>query len=132
MNPTPLGQAGICVTPLTLPVGELVVIVMFAITDFVGSVTEVAVMVTLLPVGTADGAVYVLALPLFVVAGLNCPQDELPHVTVQLTCGLEELSLLTLSVIDWLEPTCREPGGVDANDTLIGGGCCVFVFPERD
>jgi len=40
------------------------VIVMVAETDFVLLAVEVAVTVTVLPVGTAAGAVYVVALPL--------------------------------------------------------------------
>jgi ethanolamine utilization microcompartment shell protein EutL len=42
------------------------VIVMLAGTDFVLSAVEVAVTVTVLPVGTAAGALYVVALPLAV------------------------------------------------------------------
>jgi len=42
------------------------VIVMVAETDFVLLAVEVAVTVTVLPVGTAAGAVYVVALPLAV------------------------------------------------------------------
>jgi len=33
-------------------------------TNFVGSVTEVAVMITVLPLGMAAGAVYVIGMPL--------------------------------------------------------------------
>ena len=41
-------------------------IVMFAEANFVGSAAEVAIIFTVLPVGTAGGAVYVVALPLAV------------------------------------------------------------------
>jgi hypothetical protein len=40
-------------------------------------------MVTVLPAGTVAGAVYVVAEPLAVCAGLKEPQSELPQATVQ-------------------------------------------------
>jgi hypothetical protein len=62
---------------------------------FVGSVVEVAVMVTVPPVGGVLGAVYPVAAPLAVCAGEKVPQaPALPHVTVQSTPALAE-SLLT-------------------------------------
>jgi len=64
------------------------VTVIVALADFVVSVTEVAVTVTIAGVGTAAGAVYVVGAPLAVLAGLNVPHVEhgVPLCeTVQLT-----------------------------------------------
>ena len=55
-----------------------------AVAVLVGSVIEVAVIVTLLPFGTEAGAVYVVAAPLGLFVGLNDPQlPGLPQVAVQ-------------------------------------------------
>ena len=56
MKPTPLGQADNGATLLTVPT-VAATIVMVAEADFVESVTDVAVTFTVLPLGTADGAV---------------------------------------------------------------------------
>jgi hypothetical protein len=59
--------------------------------DFVGCVTEVAVMVTVLLVGTATGAEKSVATPLPELEALRVPQaPALPQVTVQLTPAFEE------------------------------------------
>jgi hypothetical protein len=50
------------------------VTVMVALAETVGSVTEVAVTVTVPPLGTAAGAVYVVAVPLAVWVGATLPQ----------------------------------------------------------
>jgi hypothetical protein len=61
------------------------------------SVVEVATIVTVLPVGTAAGAVKVVALPLAVCAGAKEPQfPGLPQVTVQSTPAFAE-SLVTVA-----------------------------------
>jgi hypothetical protein len=52
------------------------------LTDFVVSVSDVPVMVTLPPAGTAEGAVYVVIAP---ITGLNEPQFVEPQVTDQYT-----------------------------------------------
>ena len=67
-------------------------------TDFVLSVTDVAVMVTVFPLGTAAGAVYVVAVPLAVCVAAIEPQEDPPQVTVQVTPALAE-SLATTAVI---------------------------------
>jgi hypothetical protein len=54
-------------------------------TALVVSVTDVAVIFTVLPVGIAAGAVYVVAALLAVVAGLKVPHAEVPHVTLHVT-----------------------------------------------
>lgn len=59
--------------------------VMAALADFVGSVTDVAVIVTTPPVGTAEGAVKVVAPPLAVEEGLKDPQELEAQVTFQVT-----------------------------------------------
>ena len=62
-----------------VPLARLVraaVTTMLTDADFVLSVTEVAVMVTLPPEGMAAGAVYVVADPLAVTAGWNDPQAD--------------------------------------------------------
>ena len=62
-----------------------------------GSVVDVAIIVTELPVGTDVGAVKVVVAPLAVCVGENEPQaPELPQVTVQSTPPLAA-SLLTVA-----------------------------------
>jgi hypothetical protein len=96
------------------------VMVIVADADFVLSVTEVAVTVTEPPLGTADGAVYVVAVPVVVLAGLKLPQaPALPQVTDHATCGLAELSLLTTAVSACWALVCSEAGGAALNATLI-------------
>ena len=64
-------------------------------TDFVLSVTDVAVIVTVLLLGTANGAVYAVGMPLAVLPALKVPQaPALPQVTDQVTPAFAE-SLLT-------------------------------------
>jgi hypothetical protein len=88
----------------------------------VESVTDVALTVTVLPLGTADGAVYVVAAPLAVPVGLKLPHaPELPQVTDQVTPALAE-SLLTVAVRDCVALVCREVGGVPLKATLMAGG----------
>src|SRR5207253_3663407 len=77
--------------------------------------------VTVLPVGTEAGAVYVVAMPLAVVVALNAPQSEPPQVTVHLTPPFAE-SWLTVAVNEAEALVCREAGGVPLNATLIGCG----------
>jgi len=63
------------------------VIATVALTDLVVSVSEVAVIVTVPPVGTEAGAVYVVltgAEPTLVIVGLNDPQAVDPQVAVQI------------------------------------------------
>lgn len=79
-------------TSLTTPATS----VMVALADFVLSVAEVAVIVTLAGFGTAAGAAYIVDVPLAVVVGMMVPQTAAGHavpfcVSVQLTltCALE-------------------------------------------
>jgi hypothetical protein len=84
--------------------------VMVAEADFVGSVTEVAVTVTVLGVGIAVGAVYVVGAPLAVPVGLKEPHGEVPQVTVQLTPPFL-LSLVTTAVRLAVAPVTSDVGG---------------------
>lgn len=66
--------------------GGVVVIVIVAETDLVGSCTEVAVTVTVPPVGTVAGAVYVVEAALLEVVELNEPHTfVVPQVADQVT-----------------------------------------------
>jgi type IV secretory pathway protease TraF len=67
--------------------------------DFVVSVTEVAVMVTVLPAGTAEGAVYEAMYSGAFEASIepNVPQAEEPHVAVKVAPALRG-SLRTLYI----------------------------------
>jgi hypothetical protein len=85
--------------------------VMVAEADFVVSVTDVAVTVTVLGFGIVVGAVYVVAAPLAVVVGLKEPHDEPPpQATVQVTPPFL-LSLLTTAVRLVVAPTASDVGG---------------------
>jgi hypothetical protein len=81
-----------------------------AVADLVGSVTEVAVIVTVAGLGAVVGAVYFVAVPLGVEAVEKLPHDELPQVTFQVTPALA-LSLLTSAVRLVDVPASREAGG---------------------
>ena len=95
------------------------VMVMFAETNFVLSAVEVAVTVTILPLGTAAGAVYVVGTPLAVWVGLNDPQAPvLPHVTDQSTPAFFE-SFETTAVIGLVAFTSIDVGGGGLKETLI-------------
>jgi hypothetical protein len=95
--------------------GSVVVIVMTAATDLVGSCTEVAVIVTVPPAGTVEGAVYVVDVPLPVVAVLNEPHAfEVPQVTDQVTLALDEL-LVTAAESCVELPVDSDVGGAVAN-----------------
>jgi hypothetical protein len=90
------------------------VIVMVADADFVVSVTEVAVTVTVFPEGTLPGAVYVVIelLPV-VIAGLTLPQaDDDPQLTVQVTPAAL-LSFATTAVRLAVAFTATEAGGFE-------------------
>jgi hypothetical protein len=105
---------------------------MVADADFVVSVTEVAVTVTVLPVGTADGAVYVVAVPLAVLVGLNPPQAPmLPQVTDQVTPAFAE-SLLTTAVSDVVALVWSEEGGSGLKATEIGTAAVMVMVADAD
>src|SRR6202041_2967381 len=96
--------------PPLLPSGLMVIV---ALALCVGSVVEVAVTVTLPPVGTVAGAVKVVAPPLAVCAGLMEPQSELVQETDQSTPAAA-VSLIVCAV-SWTDiPTSRAAGGAGA------------------
>jgi len=75
---------------------------------------------TLPPVGTAAGAVYVVGALLAVEVGLNVPQ-VFAGVQLQLTPLFAE-SLETTAVMGVVPPIARAVGGVGLNATEIGPG----------
>jgi hypothetical protein len=85
-------------------------IVMVAETDFVESVTEVAVTATVAGLGAEAGAVNLVAVPLAVEAAEKLPHCELPQVTDHLTPAFA-LSLLTTAVRFMVEPVSVDDGG---------------------
>jgi hypothetical protein len=95
------------------------VMVIVAETDFVWSAVDVAVTVTVLLLGTALGAVYVMGLPLLVWAGLKDPQSP-TQVRDQSTPTFEaSFETTAVSVAD--VPTCTDEGGVPVNAIVMGG-----------
>jgi hypothetical protein len=108
-----------------------VVMVMLAVAVFVRSVTEVAVIVTVLPVGIAAGAEKSVATPLAVPAALNAPQAlALPQVTVQATPAFAG-SLATKAVIPIPLDTCRDPGR-GPKLTAIGAAAAIVMVAWAD
>jgi hypothetical protein len=103
------------------------VIVIVAEADFVVSVTDVAVTVTVFPVGTAAGAVKVVDAPLGVDGGVNDPHGEPPQVTVQFTPPFA-LSFATFAVIFVVVPPTRDIGGCADSVTEIGCAGAVIVI----
>jgi hypothetical protein len=83
----------------------------FAEADLVGSVSDVAVTVTLSPVGMAAGAVYVVATPFAVFVGLNEPHVVVPHATVHVTSGFAETSFAIVAMRESCALTCADAGG---------------------
>ena len=100
-------------------VTEIAVMVIVAEADLVGSVTEVAVTITVPPAGAAAGAVYMVGDPLAVVVTLNVPQaPALPQVTAHVTPRLAE-SLLTTAANEAVAPGAIEPGSEGLKITEI-------------
>src|ERR1700722_833954 len=104
-------------------------IVIVADTDLVVSETDVAVIFTVLPVGAAAGAVYVVAALLAVVAGLKVPHAAAPQVTLHVTPPFL-LSPATTAVSGEVLLICKTAGGVDANETLIPAGAAIVIDAE--
>jgi hypothetical protein len=99
---------------------------MVADPDFVVSVTDVAVTVTLPPAGTTIGAVKVSAVPLADELELKLPQTVLvPQATVQVTPAFA-VSLVTVAVTGCWAPATAEPGPLTETAIAAGGG---FVGP---
>jgi hypothetical protein len=94
--------------------------------------TEVAVTVTLPPLGMLAGAVYTVVEPLAVVTGEKLPQADPPHVTVHVTCGLADTSFVTRAPSGNCAPACSEAGGGVAKLTTIGIGPTMVIWAETD
>jgi hypothetical protein len=100
--------------------GGAALIVIVAEAVLVVSVTEVAVTVTVAGLGTALGAVYVVAAPLAVDVGETLPHEE--QLTVHLTPALA-LSFVTLAVMLVVAPTTSElDTALTATEMACGGG----------
>jgi hypothetical protein len=109
----------------------------------VGSAVEVAVIVTVPPEGTVPGAVYVVAAPSEVCAGLKEPQPPaVPQVAVQST-PLSAESFCTEALALNCFPAVTEVGGAWENEIATGGGadteinvvlafagCCKGLFSD--
>ena len=106
------------------------VIVTVAITDFVLSAVDVAVIVTVLPDGSVAGAVKTIGLPLTVCAGvrLNVPQPgaATAQVTVQST-PLPMLSFVTVAITVAVPLTGIALGGAMLSVTEITGTVTVIM-----
>ena len=89
------------------PLGAAMLIVAEA--DFVESVTEVAVTVTVAGLGAEPGAVNLVAAPLAVEAAEKLPHCPLPQVTDHFTPPFA-LSLLTIAVRLAVEPSSTDVG----------------------
>ena len=106
--------------------GFVIITVAFAV--FVESVADVAVIVTLPPVGTVAGAVYTVAAPLAVDVGLKDPQAPAGVLGVQLhTTGNAAESFVVVAAIDAVVPICIAPGGGVVSVIVITGPVIVTV-----
>ncbi len=85
-------------------------ITIVALIDLLPSATDFAVMVTLPPVGTAEGAVYVVCSWLPVLTGLKLPQELDPQVTDQLTPAAD-VSFVSCAVRAVMLPAETDAGG---------------------
>lgn len=90
------------------------VIVSGVLMDLVVSVSEVAVIVTVPPIGTMEGAAYVVASNVGVVSGLNVPQTLDPHETVQITPEFNG------SLVTWALKLCVVLIGIDVGSLTAG------------
>jgi hypothetical protein len=109
------------------------VIVSVTLADLVVSVSDVAVIVTMPPVGTMEGAVYVVLNVCWLeevaggVTGLNEPQTLEPQDAVKITPELVG-SLVTWALTESVVFTCNELGtgvAIKDSDTPIGDATIV-------
>ena len=89
-------------------------------TLWLGSATDVAVMVTMASLGTAAGAVKVVLLPLDVDVGEMLPHYALPQFTDHLAPAWV-LSPFTTAAICVVAPATMAEGGLPLKATLIDG-----------
>ncbi len=107
-----------------LGVGEIVIVDEAVALELV---TDVAVIVTVLPEGTDAGAVYVVKAPLAVVDEPNEPHEP-DGAQLQLTPPFAE-SLVTVAPTLLTAVTPIVCGGTGCSVTDSTGGTCVFVEP---
>jgi len=101
-------------------------------TDFVPSVTDVAVTLTLPPDGTAVGAVKTVTAPFAVVDGWNAPQSDAEQLTVHVTSGFVDTSLTMFADSETVAPAWSEAGGFGRKETEIGIGAVMVMVDEID
>ena len=101
-------------------------------TDLVGSVTEVAVTVTLFPAGRLAGAVKFVAASLVVVAGLKEPHTAPPQLAVHCICGFAETSFAINARTGTVEFTCIDAGIDPYKLTEIGIGGTIVITADTD
>src|SRR6202158_672602 len=109
--------------PFKLPFNDVPVIMTDALALFALSVMELAMMTTCPPAGAAEGAVYVVLVPLAVETGLKEPQVTL-GVQLQLTPALAA-SLETVAATLAVPPAGSEEGGTVVIMTMmdVDPGC---------
>lgn len=119
---------GACVMEIEIgAVAEVIVTVAVAL--LLLSVVEKAVMLTVLPVGTADGGVYIVVAPLAVCVVEKDPQaPALPQLTAQSTPAFAE-SFVTVAASAAVAPICNEAGGTCVSATEMMG---VVTWLEPD
>src|SRR5579871_3558537 len=102
---------------------------MVAEADFVVSVTDVALIVTVFPVGIAAGAVYTVGDPLAVEVGAKLPHVLLPQETAQVTPAFA-LSPATFAVRLVAELMTTVAGGALAKETLMPAAALMVMVAE--
>ena len=107
---------------------EIITVALFVCVE---SVVDVAIIVTLPPVGAADGAVYTVVAPFIVAVGLNDPQAP-AGAQLQFT-GVGAGSFAAAAAIDAVPLASSDAGGSGVvNDIVIAGPVIVtlalFVF----
>jgi hypothetical protein len=121
VEPTKSEVGGVGVSATVMEGGGAAVMVMVFDAVFVLSVTDVATIVTVLFVGTAEGAVYVVGALLAVEVALKLPHGALPQVTDQVTPPLA-LSLVTTAVRLAVADVARDVGAEKVTEMTTGGG----------
>ena len=86
--------------------------------------------VTVVPVGIAAGAVYVVGASFVVGVGLKDPQAELLQVTVHFAWGLALTSLVIRTRKGAAALTWRDAGTVPKNETAMGMGATMVTVAE--
>ena len=106
--------------PFNVAVEAGMLICTTALAVFVGSVADVAVIVTAPPVGAVEGAVYTVAAPLAVAGTLKEPQNPVGE-QLQFT-GVVAGSLTVIATIAAVVAINSAPGGGVVSVTEITGG----------